>query len=291
MRGVESHARPTARAQEILRLNSLDDAQLRSKAAGCLQIVEDVEALHMRFAQSIAALVRRGETAGRPTAMILPWGPTGQYPLLGRLLEDQFLTLRNCTLFFMDEYADDSGNAVNPSHPLSFRGAAERWLASLDRGLQPRPGNVVFPNESNASTIDRRISDLGGIDACFGGVGLHGHLAFNEPQPGVSQTGVRRVALNEFTRTINSIRAGIGGDVENFPRAAWTLGMRQCLAARRVELYCQCDCGLDWAKTVLRLAVLGTPGDDYPVTWIRNHPDYLVVTDRHTAERVKVTLP
>lgn len=291
MRGVESHARPTARAQEILRLNSLDDAQLKSKAAGCLQIVEDVEALHMRFAQSIAALVRRGETAGRPTAMILPWGPTGQYPLLGRLLEDQFLTLRNCTLFFMDEYADDSGNAVNPSHPLSFRGAAERWLASLDRGLQPRPGNVVFPNESNASTIDRRISDLGGIDACFGGVGLHGHLAFNEPQPGVSQTGVRRVALNEFTRTINSIRAGIGGDVENFPRAAWTLGMRQCLAARRVELYCRCDCGLDWAKTVLRLAVLGTPGDDYPVTWIRNHPDYLVVTDRHTAERVKVTLP
>lgn len=291
MRSVDAHAGPESRAQEILRLNSLDAAQLKSKAAGSLQVVEDIGALHMCFARSIAQLVRRGETAGRPTAMILPWGPIGQYSLLGRLLEEQFLSLRNCTLFFMDEYADHSGNAVSPSHPLSFRGAAERWLASLRRGLQPRPGNVVFPNESNASTIDRRIADLGGIDACFGGIGIHGHVAFNEPERGVSRTGVRRVALNEFTRTINSIRAGVGGDIENFPRAAWTLGMRQCLAARRLELYCRSDCGLDWAKTVLRLAVLGTPGDDYPVTWIRNHPDYLVVTDGHTAERVSVRLP
>ena len=291
MRAVEAHARPSARAQEILRLNSLDAAQLKSEAAGCLRIVEDIDALHWQFARSIAALVQRCETSGRPTAMILPWGPIGQYPILGRLLEERFLPLRNCTLFFMDEYADQAGKALSPSHPLSFRGAAERWLASLDRGLQPRPGNVVFPNESNASTIERRIGDLGGIDACFGGIGIHGHLAFNEPQPGVSQTGIRRVTLNEFTRTMNSIRAGVGGDVENFPTAAWTLGMRQCLAARRVELYCRSDHGLDWAKTVLRLAVLGTPGDDYPVTWIRNHPDYMVVTDRRTAEPVSVTLP
>lgn len=291
MRGVEANATPSERAREIQRLNSLDGDQLKTRAAGCLQIVEDIDALHSRFAHSIAALVRHCESAGKRIAMILPWGPTGQYPILGRLLEERSLSLRNCTLFFMDEYADRSGKAVSPCHPLSFRGGAQRWLASLDMALQPLPENVLFPNESNAETIERRIANLGGIDVCFGGIGIHGHLAFNEPQPGVSQTGVRRVALNEFTRTINSIRAGVGGDVENFPRAAWTLGMRQCLAARRIELYCRSDCGLDWAKTVLRLAVLGTPGDDYPVTWIRHHPDYLVVTDRLTAEPVSLALP
>ena len=291
MRDPGVSAARSGRAREILRLNALDSGDLAARAGEHLRIVKNVQELHTYFARSIAAAIRKNETAGRSTAMILPWGPVGQYPILGRLLEEHSLSLRNCTLFFMDEYADRRGKAVSPRHPLSFRGAAERWLDSLGAALRPRPENVVFPNESNAETLDRRIGDLGGIDLCFGGIGIHGHVAFNEPEPGVSQAGVRQVALNEFTRTINSIRSGVGGDLENFPRAAWTLGMRQCLAARRVELYCRSDCGLDWAKTILRLAVLGTPGDDYPVTWIRNHPDYLVVTDRQTAEPVTVGLP
>ena len=94
------------------------------------------------------------------------------------------------------------------------------------------------------------------------------------------------VELNAYTVTINAIRAGVGGDLENFPRKAWTLGMREGLGARRIELYCRNGIpGIDWANTVLRLAVLGEPGDDYPVTHIRGHRDSVVVTDRETAER------
>lgn len=278
------------RSGEILRLNALGAAELRRRAGARLRIVDDVRELHRHFAHSVAELIRQGAAAGRPVAMILPWGPVSQYPILGQLLRSESLSLRGSTLFFMDEYAAPAGDVVSRRHPLSFRGAAERWLGSLDETLQPRPEDVIFPSVSNADVINRRIRDLGGVDVCFGGIGVHGHIAFNEPEPGVARTGVRRVALNEFTRTINSIRSGVGGDLENFPRAAWTLGMRQCLAARRVQLYCRSDCGLDWAKTVLRLAVLGEPGDDYPVTWVRDHPDHLVVTDRATAEPVSVAL-
>lgn len=278
------------RADEILRLNALDAAELQKQAGAHLRIVEDIHELHVHFAESIVELVRQGNAAGRPVAMILPWGPVGQYPILSRLLQKEPLSLRHCTLFFMDEYASSTGEPISHLHPLSFRGAAERWLGSLDAALQPLSGNIVFPSASNAATIDSRIRVLGGIDVCFGGVGVHGHIAFNEPEVGVSETGVRLVALNEFTRTINSIRAGVGGDLENFPRSAWTLGMRQCLGARRLELFCRSDRGLDWAKTVLRLAVLGEPGDDYPVTWIRDHPDHVVVTDRATANPVSVSL-
>ncbi len=191
----------------------------------------------------------------------------------------------------MDEYADPNGRAVPSDHPLSFRGAALDWLASLDPDLLPKPGEVLFPDGTNSESIERRIRELGGIDTCFGGVGIHGHVAFNEPEPGVSASGIRRVTLNDFTRTINAIRAGVGGDLENFPREAWTLGMGECLAARRIRLYCRSDSGLDWAKTVMRLAVLGTPGDDYPVTWIRHHSDYRVVTTRETLESPVVQMP
>lgn len=95
----------------------------------------------------------------------------------------------------------------------------------------------------------------------------------------------RLVRFSEKTVIMNAIRSRVGGDLENFPRWAWTLGMKQCLSARRIQLYCRNDIdGLDWANTVLRLAVLGHPGDDYPVTWIREHGDWQIVTDRKTAD-------
>ncbi|MDE0103462.1 MAG: hypothetical protein OXN89_13885 [Bryobacterales bacterium] len=279
------------RAAEIRRLNSLDRAQFIDRARPCLRVVADIDALHLHFAESIAAVVRRGAEVDRPLALILPWGPFGQYPVLGEILSQQDLSLEDSTLFFMDEYADSSGAAVPPSHPLSFRGAAMDWLGSLDPRLRPLPGNVLFPDGANSGEIDRRMADIGGVDTCFGGVGIHGHIAFNEPEPGVSESVTRRVALNEVTRTINAIRAGVGGDLENFPHEAWTLGMKQCLSARRVRLYCRSDSGLDWAKTVLRLAALGSPGDDYPVTWARQHPDYKVTTTRENLDAPAVPLP
>ena len=290
MHTTGNSGRTTSRAAEILRLNSYDSQELASRAKSRLRIVADVDSLYQHFAHSIAAAIRPRASGLKPVALILPWGPVGQYPILARIVAEERLSLRNCHFFFMDEYADAYGMALGPDHPLSFRGAAERWLRTLEYDLRPHPRNILFPNESNAELIKRRIEDLGGIDVCFGGIGIHGHVAFNEPQAGVSTSDVRLVALNEFTRTINSIRAGVGGDLENFPRHAWTLGMRQCLSAGRVELYCRSDHGLDWAKTVLRLALLGAPGDDYPVTWVRTHPNWEIVTTRETASVPSVLL-
>ena len=85
-----------------------------------------------------------------------------------------------------------------------------------------------------------------------------------------------------YTVTVNAIRAQVGGNLEGFPRKAFTLGMRQILGARRIVLYCRNGSPYDWANTVLRLALLGEPGDDYPVTHIRGK-EYTIVTDRDTA--------
>ena len=196
------------------------------------------------------------------------------------------MDLRNCHFFFMDEYCDESGKAVSPKHPLSFRGSAERvFLSKLDRRCGLPPERVIFPGQDNIRRLARMIEQVGGIDTCYGGVGVHGHLAFNEPGPGVKDSEPRRVTLNDFTVTMNAIRAGVGGDLENFPRRAYTVGLKQILAARRIRLYCRNDIpGVQWANTVLRLALFGQPGDDYPVTWIRGL-DCHVTTTEDTAAR------
>ena len=133
-----------------------------------------------------------------------------------------------------------------------------------------------------------KIQSAGGIDTCYGGIGIHGHVAFNEPEPNVKESDPRLVYLNDFTSTINCIRSRVGGNLVNFPRRAVTLGMRQILGARRIRLYCHNGIPLDWANTVLRLALFGQPGDDYPVTHIRSHKDYVIVTDEDTASKPKI---
>lgn len=280
------------RKEEIRDLNRLSVDELVERAEGHLILVDDLDQLYCHFSASILSVIRSNNEIGRNTALILPYGPTGQYPLVRDTVNRERISLASTRIFFMDEYADNSGRALPPSHPLSFKGQIEWLWEEINPELRPGLSNVVFPYEGNADRLEDMIEAAGGIDVCYGGVGIHGHLAFNEPAAGVRESGPRLARLNDYTVTMNAIRSQVGGDLENFPRAAWTLGMKQCLAARRICLYCRNDVpNLDWANTVLRLALLGEPGDDYPVTWIRSHKDWQIVADQNTARPPSYVLP
>ena len=42
------------------------------------------------------------------------------------------------------------------------------------------PEQRVFPDPADPGKVDRLIEELGGVDIAFGGIGINGHLAFNE---------------------------------------------------------------------------------------------------------------
>ncbi|MDP6778030.1 MAG: hypothetical protein QGI83_14835, partial [Candidatus Latescibacteria bacterium] len=273
------------RGEEIYTLHQKPVEDMVAEARGRLVVVETLDDLHRHFARAIVDEIGTNNRAERATTLILPVGPTGQYPILVDMVNEESISLQNCTFFFMDENADLDGVEVPEDHPESFRGAMRPTWDAIRPELRPDPERVVFPTSENLYRLVDMVEAAGGIDTCYGGVGIHGHVAFNEPQPGIQHTGPRVVDLNAFTMTINAIRAGVGGDLENFPRRALTLGMAQCLGAKRIRLYIRNDIpGLQWANTVFRLAVSGEPGWDYPVTYIRDHSDWMVVTDRNTSE-------
>ena len=275
------------RKDEIRKLYQMTVEELVAAAHGRLQIVDDLPG---HFARSLADEIKAGNAADRPTRLILPVGPTEQYPLLADIIRDEQISLQNCYLFFMDEYADDQHRALSPDHPLSFKGHMQQLLFShLPVHLRVPDEQVIFPDENNISTLAEQIEDVGGIDTCYGGIGIHGHVAFNEPEPGVKDSEPRLVQLNEFTITINAIRAPVGGNLEGFFHQAYTIGMQQIRQARRIRLYCRSGRPYNWARTVLRLAALGQPGDDYPVTHLQDR-DFVVTTDRETASRPEVIL-
>ena len=262
--------------------------QMLKKAGKHLIILKDIDALHEQFATQIADEIKANNKTGKPTRLIVPVGPVGQYPILVDMINTEKISLKKCWFFYMDENCDDNGICVPPTHPLSFKGEMqEMFFSKIKKGLMIPAKQLVFPDHLNVQTLKDKIESVGGIDTCYGGIGVHGHVAFNEPEPNIKDSDPRLVYLNDFTNTINCIRSHVGGNLINFPRKAVTLGMRQILGARRLRLYCRNGIDLDWANTVLRLAALGQPGDDFPVTYIRDHKDYVICTDEDTAKAPK----
>jgi glucosamine-6-phosphate deaminase len=280
------------RSNEIREIFKLSVDELIEKSEGHLVVKESIDELYEYLANEMVEEFRKAATKDGKTAFIMPVGPTQPYRMMAEKINAERISLKNCVFFFMDEYCDENDKLIPTTHPLSFRGQiGPLFFDRVDSELLMPEEQRIFPTPENLEKLPQMIEDAGGIEVCYGGVGVHGHVAFNEPEPGVKETGPRILTINEFTRTVDSTRHGLGGNLINFPKRAITLGMRECLGARRLLLMTRNEHkGMDWANTALRISAMGVPGDDYPVTHIRNHKNYIVATDRATATAPKTII-
>ena len=211
---------------------------------------------------------------GEKTVFICPVGPVGQYPIFVRLVNRDRVSLKHCWFINMDEYPNDDGTYIDKSSPLSFRGFMERTVyTKVDADLLMPPEQRVFPDPADPGKVDRLIEELGGVDIAFGGIGINGHLAFNEAQPELTPEqfaalGTRVLTLTPETKTANAI-GDRGGAIAAMPNKAVTIGIRQILSARKVRL----GVFRDWHRGVVRQAAYGEVSAAFPVTLLQNHPD------------------
>jgi len=245
--------------------------------------------LHRRFADELFDDLAAARNEERPLSLIVPVGPTGQYPLLAARINEERLALDHVTFFGMDEFLDWEGRPVPLSHPFSLEGAFRHgFLERIDEQLRPPTENVIFPSplalDRSAAEIDRR----GGVLATYGGVGFQGHVAFNEP-PATRWTAVgvdqllasrTRVLPLAVDTLIAHAQRRAGGNTFAVPPMAATLGFHELLSAKKVRLYL--DTG-SWKQTILRILLFSEPDADYPATLVTTHPDVHVYADRETA--------
>ena len=282
------------RSEEVRRILSLSTEELVREAHGQLKLFETLDEVYDFLAEEMVNEFEKAAKGDHIVSFIMPVGPTQPYRLMAEKINYRSLSLKNVRFFFMDEYVDDEKDELIPmTSPLSFRGQIGPLLFNRIRPELMMPKEqITFPTPENIKDLPKMIEDAGGIEVCYGGIGIHGHVAFNEPAPGVKDSNPRILEINEFTRTIDSTRhCGVAGNLENFPRRAITMGMKQCLAARRMLLMTRNETtAYLWANTILRIAAIGQPGDDYPVTHARNHKNLLIVSDYGTAAKPKFNI-
>ena len=236
------------------------------------------------LALEMVSTIQANNAQGKKTVFICPVGPVGQYPIFVRLVNRERLSLKNCWFINMDEYLNDDGRYIDEQSPLSFRGFMARDVyGQIDPDLLMPPEQRVFPDPADPGKLDKLIEELGGVDVCFGGIGINGHLAFNEAREDLSaeafaNLGTRVVTLNPETRTANAI-GDRGGAIDAMPHIAVTVGMKQILSARKVRL----GVFREWHRAVVRQAAYGPVSAHFPASLLQNHPDTVIYTNHVAA--------
>lgn len=241
-----------------------------------VRLLGDRLSLGQDLAEVMKAEILTATRAGRGGTFIVPVGPVDQYPVLAKMINDEKISCRATVFVGMDEYLTQDDTWLPVSHPLSFRGYLNRTFYDLlDPALAPPPEQRVFPDPRDLAAIPRLIAARGGVDACYGGIGITGHIAFNEPPESSEAMSVgafaalptRVLTLTRETRTINSVT--VGGEISIIPSRAVTVGMKEILGARRLRLYCN----RPWQSSVARRVLHGPITPACPASLIRTHPD------------------
>lgn len=187
----------------------------------------------------------------------------------GRARPEAFRRLR---ILRLDEWGglagDDPGSSEAQIHrqlaaPLGV--AADRYFAF--RGDAPDPA-------AECARLRQVVAEQGPIDVSVLGLGLNGHLGFNEPAAEL-QPHAHVAELSQTSREHSMLASARG-----VPRYGLTLGMADLMCSRRVLLVVS---GAHKREILARLLGGGLT-TSLPASLLRMHADTLCLCDRAAAE-------
>ncbi len=152
------------------------------------------------------------------------------YTELGRLHSAGEADFSHATAFLLDEFV-----GLDESHAGSFRRFLTEHLLS---GINLSPNqthslNGVAPDpDSECERYEETIAAVGGLDLLLLGLGVNGHIGFNEPGQTLAAR-THRVTLLDSTRAEN---AGPFGGAALVPTEALSIGIGTILRADTIVI-------------------------------------------------------
>lgn len=241
------------------------------------EVVDSEIDLYWDIAHLMYREIEANSGRGKPLVFIVPVGPVFQYRRFVKLFHERPIDLSDAHFFFMDEYLNENHDFIDKESPLSFRGFVDRELTTPLTELKALSDRqVYFPNPKEPGRFDEEIAALGGADVCIAGVGINGHLAFNEPplkhgemsDEEFMRLPSRIVRLARETQAMNANTA-MGGAYELIPDYAVTVGFRRIMESKKIRLYLN----RPWQAAVARKILFGERSCTFPASLVSSHPD------------------
>ncbi len=211
------------------------------------------------------------------SVLALPTGstPLGLYSELIARSRAATLSLAAVRIFNLDEYC-----GLPPSDPHSYAAFLNQHLIAplgLAAGQARLLQGDAADMEAECGAYDAALSDCGGIDLCILGLGVNGHVAFNEPgSPWDLRTHV--VHLSHATRAAHERHSRTPWAI---PALGVTMGIKTLLESRHILLLIA-----GTHKESARAAVYAGVADiNWPVTSVLGHPSLTIIELCEPAER------
>jgi len=248
-------------------------------------IQDDYNKMTKWAADYIAAKIKahnEGPEKDRPFILGLPTGssPIGVYKELVRQNKAGELSFANVVTFNMDEYL-----GLPKDHDQSY------WYFMhdnfFDHLVDMKPENINILNgmtddpEKECADYEAKIASYGGIDLFMGGIGVDGHIAFNEPFTSLaSRTGLR--TLTSDTRIVNS--RFFGNDPEKVPAQALSVGVGTVFDSKEVLVLIN---GHNKAKA-LAATVEGAVSQKWTCSALQYHNGAIIACDEAACDELPV---
>lgn len=209
------------------------------------------------------------------TVLIVPVGPTAQYLILADMVNRLNISLKNVHFFNMDEYLITPDTVIDENDVMSFKDRMKRDFYDKLRPELTIPENQRhFPAPGKEVQYDKLIESLGSADLCLGGLGINGHVAFNEALEPTdtmtpdefSELGTRVLPISRETKTINAYGYQ-RGDLRGMPEWCITIGMKQILNSKKIYI----ALNRPWQNGPLKHALYANEQGQLPATLLRRN--------------------
>ena len=227
------------------------------------------------FSRKAADLLVESLNSISNPVVVLPTGntPLGMYSQLLKRLPDEKEIFSKAHFVQLDEYAGiEKGDWRSLAGWLrkSFFEEANISMTAVSNFRSAAPDG-----EGEALRMEKLINDAGGIDISILGIGLNGHVGFNEPGS----------MINDPTRVIKltpqsiSSNAAYWGNEEDVPRQAYTLGLGTLSQAQQTILLVS---GSDKAQIICK-TMEGPVSPQVPASFIQQIKNVTVIADTEAA--------
>lgn len=240
-------------------------------------IQPDREAVALLVANVIAHALRR-----KPSLVLgLATGRTQEimYAELVRLHREEGLDFSLCRTFNLDEYV-----GLGPDDPHSYRYYMDHNLfhhVNIDPRNTHVPRGLARDLEEECRQYETRIKDCGGIDLQVLGIGIAGHIGFNEPLSSLASR-TREKALTPTTLRQN---APLFDKPEDMPKRGITMGVATILKSKRCIMIAT---GAEKA-TIIAKAVEGPITSMVTASALQLHTHCQVFVDEAAAAQLQET--
>ena len=207
--------------------------------------------------------------------------PVGMYKELVQMFDEGRIDFSQVKTVNLDEYAGLPGD-----NDQSYRYFMNQNLfdhINIDKANTNVPDGTAADLHAECERYEQVVASMGGVDIQLLGIGLTGHIGFNEPADEFKK-GTNCVDLDPKTIESNS---RFFQSIDDVPKQAYTMGIQSIMKSKKILLIANGE----GKAEILYKACCGAITPHIPASVLQLHPDVVVVADDAALKVIKEKAP